>query len=330
MTRAAPPRTVAHWVYRIAERFERAGLTFGHGTDNPLDEAAWLVAHALAIPFAALESQRNRRVPTKAARYIEDIAARRIELRTPLAYLIHEAWFAGHKFYVDERVLVPRSIVGDFIPQRFQPWLQTPVRRALDLCTGSGCIAIALAHAFPAAQVDAVDISGDALAVAAQNVALHQLASRVQPLQSDLFAELTGRYDLIVSNPPYVDAKTMRGLAPEFRREPALALAAGADGLNLIIDILAQAPAHLSDAGLFIAEVGNSCRALQAAFPAVPFTWLHAPSGDESVFMLPAATLAQHLDGFAAARRRAKPRNEATAGPSRRRLRVADEPYGGA
>ena len=304
MTRAAPPRTVAHWVYRLAERFERAQLTFGHGTDNALDEAAWLVTHALAIPFSALESQRNRRVPNTAVQRIEHIAAQRITLRTPLAYLIHEAWFAGHKFYVDERVIVPRSIIGDFIPQQFAPWVQTPVRRALDLCTGSGCIAIALAHAFPAAQVDAVDISGDALAVAAHNVALHRLQSRVQPVQSNLFAELPGRYDLIVSNPPYVDAKTMRGLPAEFRREPALALAAGTDGLDLIIDILARAATHLTDAGVFVAEVGNSCGALQAAFPTVPFTWLHAPSGDESVFMLPAPTLAQHADVFAAARRR--------------------------
>lgn len=303
MTRAAPPRTVAHWVYEITERFERAHLTFGHGTDNALDEAAWLVAHALAIPFAALESQRNRRVPDAVARRIDDIAGQRIKHRTPLAYLINEAWFAGHRFYVDERTIVPRSIIGDFIPQKFAPWLQTPVRRALDLCTGSGCIAIALAHAFPESQVDAVDISGDALAVAAHNIALHGLDSRVQPVQSDLFAELSHRYDLIATNPPYVDAKTMRGLAPEFRREPALALAAGNDGLDLIIDILARAPAHLTAAGLFVAEVGNSCHALQAAFPMVPFTWLHAPSGDESVFALSAATLAQHADTFAAARR---------------------------
>lgn len=304
MTRAAAPRTVAQWVFHLAERFERARLIFGHGTDNALDEAAWLVTHVLAIPFATLEAQRSRRVPLAAARRLEDIAAQRIKRRTPLAYLINEAWFAGHRFYVDERTIVPRSIVGDFIPQRFAPWLQTPVRRALDLCTGSGCIAIALAHAFPDAYIDAVDISGDALAVTAHNVALHKLQSRVQPVQSNLFAELTDRYDLIVSNPPYVDAKTMRGLAPEFRREPALALAAGSDGLDLIVDILAQAPAFLSAAGLFVAEVGNSCDALQARFPAVPFTWLRAPSGDESVFALSAATLAQHVGTFAGARRR--------------------------
>lgn len=304
MTRAAPPRTVAQWVYALKGRFERARLTFGHGTDNALDEAAWLVSHALAISFTALESQRNRRVPDAVARRIDDIARQRVQRRTPLAYLINEAWFAGHRFYVDERTIVPRSIIGDFIPQKFTPWLETPVRRALDLCTGSGCIAIALAHAFSQAQVDAVDISGDALTVAARNVALHGLESRVQPVQSDLFAELTERYDLIVTNPPYVDAKTMRGLAPEFRREPALALAAGSDGLDLIIAILARAPTHLTDAGLFVAEVGNSCNSLQAAFPSVPFTWLHAQSGDESVFALSAATLARHAETFVAARRR--------------------------
>lgn len=297
------PRTVAQWVFHIAERFERARLTYGHGTDNALDEAAWLVSHTLDIPFATLEQQRNRRVPVAAARIVDDIAARRIELRTPLAYLIHEAWFAGHKFYVDERVIVPRSIIGDFIPRRFSPWLRAPVRRALDLCTGSGCIAIALAHAFPEAQVDAVDIDGDALAVAARNVGLHKLERRVQPLQSNLFAELTGRYDLIVSNPPYVDAKTLRGLAPEFQHEPALAFAGGADGLDLIIDILACASEHLSEDGLFIAEVGNSCHALQAAFASVPFTWLQAAGGDESVFMLSAAALREHATTFNAARR---------------------------
>lgn len=300
---ASDPRTVAQWVFHIAERFERAHLTYGHGTDNALDEAAWLVSHSLDIPFATLELQRNRRVPVAATRVIADIAARRIKLRTPLAYLIHEAWFAGHMFYVDERVIVPRSIIGDFIPQRFAPWLRTPVLRALDLCTGSGCIAIALAHAFPEAQVDAVDIDGDALAVAARNVSLHKLERRVQPLQSDLFAELSGRYDLIVSNPPYVDAKTLRGLAPEFRREPTLAFAGGTDGLDLIVDILARARDYLSDEGLFIAEVGNSCHALQAAFASVPFTWLRAASGDESVFMLSAAELGDRAAAFNAARR---------------------------
>lgn len=298
------PRTVAHWVYRTAERFERARLTYGHGTDNALDEAAWLVCHVLDIPFATLEHQRNRRMSAAAMRTVDAIAARRIELRTPLAYLLNEAWFAGHKFYVDERVIVPRSIIGDFIPQRFVPWLRTPVRRALDLCTGSGCIAIALAYAFPQAPVDAVDISGDALAVAAHNVRLHKLEARVQPVQSDLFAELAGHYDLIVSNPPYVDANTLRRLAPEFRREPTLAFAGGADGLDLIIDILAHAAEYLTDDGLFVAEVGNSCHALQAMFAKVPFTWLHAPSGDESVFILSAAALKRHAADFASARRR--------------------------
>jgi len=213
---------------------------------------------------------------------------------------LHEAWFAGLKFYVDERVIVPRSLIGDFIHEQFQPWIDPArVRRILDLCTGSGCIAIAAALAFPQAQVDGADISTDALAVARINVARYDLEARVQLVQSDLYAGLAGRrYDLILTNPPYVDAADMAALPDEYRHEPALALASGDHGLDAILHILAHAPAHLEPGGVLVAEVGNSHVALAQRFPDVPFVWLTSASGDESVFLLTAEELGRHAGRF--------------------------------
>lgn len=287
------PKTVREWVLFAERRFIAADLYFGHGTDNALDEAAWLVSAALRIESDRLDAESGR-VPTHEQRnkILELIDARATQ-RKPLAYLLNQAWFAGLRFYVDERVLVPRSLIGEFILDGFQPWVQAPrVQRVLDLCTGSGCIAVALAQAFPEARVDATDLSVAALEVARINIAAHGLENRVAAIQSDLFAALGAhRYDLIVTNPPYVDAADMASLPAEFRHEPAQALAAGRQGLDLIVPILAQAADRLNPGGVLVAEVGNSCQALQAAFPEVAFTWLTDSNGDESVFLLTAEDL---------------------------------------
>ncbi|OGI44456.1 MAG: ribosomal protein L3 N(5)-glutamine methyltransferase [Candidatus Muproteobacteria bacterium RBG_16_64_11] len=298
-----PPRTVRDWVLSAERRFQAAGLYFGHGTDNARDEAAWLVCAALGIESAHLDAELERELTPAQHQKILDLVEARIATRKPLAYLLHEAWFAGLRFYVDERVLVPRSLLGEFIRERFQPWIDPQrVRVALDLCTGSGCIAVALARAFPEARIDAADISDAALAVARINIAAHGLDGRVRAILSDLFAGLGAeRYDLIVTNPPYVDAADLASLPAEYRREPRLALAAGRQGLDVINRILAQAADRLTPGGILVAEVGNSRAALQAAFPGVAFTWLTDSQGDESVFLLGAEDLARHRPLFAAA-----------------------------
>ena len=299
----AEPRTVRDFILWAERRFGRARLYFGHGTDNARDEAVWLVIATLHIPFDGLDAQAERLLDATEQKTVRDLVAARIQTRKPLAYLLHEAWFAGLKFYVDERVIVPRSLIGDFIHEQFQPWVDpTRVQRILDLCTGSGCIAIAAAHAFPLAQVDGAELSTDALAVARINVERYGLGARVQLVQSDLFQNLTGRrYDLILTNPPYVDTADMSALPDEYRHEPALALASGEHGLDAIIHILAHAAAHLNPGGALVAEVGNSQVALAARFPDVPFVWLTSANGDESVFLLSAEELSRHSVRFHAA-----------------------------
>jgi ribosomal protein L3 glutamine methyltransferase len=299
----AEPRTVRDFVFWAERRFDKAGLYFGHGTDNARDEAVWLVISILQIPYDGLDAQAERRLNEAEQQAIRELVETRVRTRKPLAYLLHEAWFAGLKFYVDERVIVPRSLIGDFIPDRFQPWIDpTRVHRILDLCTGSGCIAIASALAFPLAQVDAADISSDALAVARINTGRHGLDARVRLVQSDLYTGLAGRrYDLILTNPPYVDTADMATLPDEYRHEPALALASGDRGLDAILHILALAGAHLNPGGALVAEVGNSHVALAARFPNIPFVWLTGTSGDESVFLLTAGELDRHTAQFPAA-----------------------------
>ncbi len=271
-----------------------AGLHFGHGTSNALDESAWLVSHAagLSVNFGdeALDIPLSAEQQQAALQLLET----RIEKRQPLSYLINEAWFAGHRFMVNEQVLVPRSPIAELIYTGYAPWVEPDrIGRVLDLCTGSGCIAIATALAMPGVTVDATDISPPALEVARQNVALHDLEGRVRVVESDLFSALAGqRYDLIVSNPPYVDAEDMAALPAEYRAEPGLALAAGQDGLDLVVPMLQQAAEHLTPDGVLIVEVGNSDEALAARFPEVPFTWLEFTHGGHGVFQIDARQLA--------------------------------------
>jgi ribosomal protein L3 glutamine methyltransferase len=278
--------TVRDLVRWGASRFAHAGLAYGHGTDNALDEAFHLVLHALRLPADLPAVYLEAHVTASEREAVLDLLMARVETRLPAAYLIGEIQFCGLSFTVDERVLVPRSPFAELIAQRFEPWLPAEPARILDLCTGSGCIAIAMAHYNPDWQVDAVDVSPEALSLARENVErLH--ATNVRLVESDLFHNLDGEaYDLIVTNPPYVNAPSMAELPEEYRREPELALASGKDGLEHIRRILADAPGHLNPGGLLIAEIGHNRDALEAAFPQLPFVWLDTSGGDEYVFLL--------------------------------------------
>ncbi|GAA0494492.1 MULTISPECIES: 50S ribosomal protein L3 N(5)-glutamine methyltransferase [Tatumella] len=279
--------TIQDMLRWAVSRFSAADIWYGHGTDNPWDEAVQLVLPTLCLPPEIPEDMHYARLTTSEKKQIVERVVRRVNERVPVAYLTHKAWFCGHEFYVDERVLVPRSPIGELINQRFSGLVNSAPERILDMCTGSGCIAIACAYEFPEAEVDAVDISADALAVTEQNIETHGLLQQVTPLRSDLFRDLPAiKYDLIVTNPPYVDAEDMGDLPDEYRHEPELGLAAGIDGLVLVQRILANAADYLTDDGVLICEVGNSMVHMIEQYPEVPFTWLEFDNGGDGVFML--------------------------------------------
>lgn len=278
---------------------QRADVYFGHGTDNAFSEAQLLLGHVLDLDFAQLEQFRAARLSTTEWQTFTQLIRCRIDERKPAAYLTGKAYFAGLPFVVDERVLVPRSPIAELIDKQFTPWLSSAPKRILDLCTGSGCIAIACAHAFPGAEVDALDLSLDALAVAELNIAMHGLSDRVFPMQSNLYDAIPRqRYDLIVTNPPYVDAEDMADLPDEFQHEPEIGLAAGDDGLDLVRIILREAPQHLTEQGILVCEVGNSWVALAEEFPQVPFQWVTFERGGDGVFVLTYADLVKHQHSF--------------------------------
>ncbi|NOI65602.1 50S ribosomal protein L3 N(5)-glutamine methyltransferase [Vibrio sp. 99-8-1] len=281
-------------------RFNAAGLFYGHGSDNSWDEAVQLILPTIYLPIDIPPHVLNSRLTTSERSRIVTRVVKRINDKIPTAYLTNKAWFCGLEFYVDERVLVPRSPIGELIEAQFQPWLVDSPYRIMDLCTGSGCIAIACAHAFPDAEVDAIDISTDALEVAEQNIQSHGMEQQVFPIRSDLFRDLAkdDSYDIIVSNPPYVDQEDMASLPEEFTHEPELGLAAGTDGLKLVRRILANAPNYLGENGILICEVGNSMVHMMEQYPEIPFTWIEFENGGHGVFMLTRQQLVECADHF--------------------------------
>ncbi len=269
----------------VAQRLREAPLHYGHGTSNARDEAAFLVLRGLGLPF---DAAADRPVGRHELARIERLLRRRIRERIPVAYLLNEAWLAGQPFYVNRRVIIPRSHIAELLArERLRPWLGRPVQHILDLCTGSGCLAVLAAQAFRRAAVDASDLSSAALAVAARNVARHRLRARVQLIPSDLYSAFRGqRYDLIIANPPYVGAAAMNALPREYRHEPRLALAGGKDGLELVRGIIEGAFERLEPRGLLVCEVGRNRRALERAFPLTPFAWPETTAGTGQVFVL--------------------------------------------
>ncbi|MDP2695280.1 MAG: 50S ribosomal protein L3 N(5)-glutamine methyltransferase [Gallionella sp.] len=281
--------TVRDWLRFAVSRFNQAKLFFGHGSSNAYDEAAYLILHTLNLPPDRLDPFLDARLTDMERAEVLNIIQQRVEQRVPAAYLTHEAFLGDFSFYVDERVIVPRSFIAELLLEQLAPWIAEPeeIGSVLDLCTGSGCLAILAAHAFPYASVDAVDLSPDALSVAKRNVADYGLQDRVHLIESDLFAKLGGRqYDLIISNPPYVDAASVAALPQEYLHEPKLALGSGHDGLDATHIILKHAAQHLTENGVLVVEIGHNREVLEAAYPSLPFTWLEVSAGDQFVFML--------------------------------------------
>lgn len=281
--------TLRDWLRYAVTRFGEAELHFGHGTTNAYDEAAYLLLYALHLPHDRLEPFLDARLTQAERQQVAHLFARRIDERVPAAYITREAFLGPLRFYVDERVLIPRSFIAELLPERLAPLIGDAgnVREALDLCTGSGCLAILLAHTYPDADIDAVDISSDALAVAQRNVSDYGLADRINLIRSDLFGNLPEKnYDLVISNPPYVTSHAMTELPPEYRHEPSLGLAGGDDGMDALREIIKEAPRFLGPRGLLVVEVGHNRAAAEAAFPRLPFLWLETASSSDSVFAL--------------------------------------------
>ncbi|BCD89564.1 50S ribosomal protein L3 glutamine methyltransferase [Pseudomonas solani] len=288
-------RTLRDHIRWAVSRFHAENLFFGHGTDNAWDEARQLVLGALHLPYEVADSYLDCRLEDDERAHVQALLRRRILERVPVAYLLGEAWFCGMPFVVDERVLVPRSPIAELIQQSFEPWLAAEPARILDLCTGSGCIGIAAAHAFPNAEVVLADLSFDALEVANLNIERHDLEDRVFTVQGDGFEGLPNqRFDLILSNPPYVDAEDFADMPEEFQHEPAMGLACGDDGLDLVRRMLAEAADHLTERGTLIIEVGNSQVHVEALYPEVDFTWLEFAHGGHGVFLLSASQCREH------------------------------------
>ena len=289
-----PYHTLRDLLRHAVTRFMTEGLFFGHGSSSAYDEAAYLILHTLKLPLDKLDPFLDARLLPEEIAAVLAVIDRRTSERLPAAYLTNEAWLTDYRFYVDERVIVPRSYIAELIPEHFQPWIGDAwnVDHVLELCTGSGCLAIMLADAFPNAQVDAVDLSTDALAVAKRNVEDYQLEKRVHLIQSDLYDKVPAKkYDLIVSNPPYVNSTAMASLPAEYRHEPNMALAGGKDGMDLVRRIVKEAKQRLTAKGLLIVEIGNEFAHAETAFHDLGLTWLSTSAGDASVFLLTADQL---------------------------------------
>lgn len=287
--------TIRDWIRFAVSRFEASDIFYGHGTDNAYDEAVWLIMSALHLPMDTLDNFLDARLTeaerTKLANFIEQ----RITKHTPTAYLLKEAWLQGLKFYVDERVLIPRSFIAELLANSLSPWIEFPemIESAADICTGSGCLGVLLASAFPNAAIDVIDISQDAIDVANINIANYGLEAQITAIKSDMFSALKGKkYDVIISNPPYVDAPAMAALPAEYRNEPQLALGSGVAGLDHTHTLLREAANYLSDDGILIVEIGHNREALEAAYPNIIFNWLEVSSGNEFVFLLTKSQLA--------------------------------------
>jgi len=286
--------TIRDWLRFAVSQFEASDIFYGHGTDNAYDEAVWLIMSALHLPMDTLNNFFDARLTMQERNKLAALLEQRISQHTPTAYLVKEAWLQGLKFYVDERVLIPRSFIAELLNDELNPWIEFPelIESAADICTGSGCLGILLASAFPNAAVDVVDISADALDVAKINIANYGLEQQLSAIQSDMFSALHGKkYDVIISNPPYVAAPAMATLPAEYRNEPQIALGSGADGLDHTHTLLREAAHYLNDNGILIVEIGHNREALEAAYPQMVFTWLEVSSGNEFVFLVTKAQL---------------------------------------
>jgi ribosomal protein L3 glutamine methyltransferase len=281
--------TIRDWIRFAVSQFEASDIFYGHGTDNGYDEAVWLIMSALHLPMDTLDNFFDARLTQAERTKLADFIEQRISKHTPTAYLLKEAWLQGLKFYVDERVLIPRSFIAELLNNDLSPWIEFPelIESAADICTGSGCLGILLASAFPNAAIDVIDISQDAIDVANINIANYGLEAQITAIKSDMFSALSGKkYDVIISNPPYVDAPAMAALPAEYRNEPQLALGSGVAGLDHTHTILREAANYLSDDGILIVEIGHNREALEAAYPNIVFNWLEVSSGNEFVFLL--------------------------------------------